>query len=253
VAEEQVFSPDIAAGNVAETDPAAGTVVSRDTVVSLKISKGPQPIAVPEFAGLAEQEAKDLATSTGFVPTDSERQFSTDVDEGTVITAYGVGTDNERVQLITGTEYYDQKPVTFLVSAGALPNVVGLPVNDAIALLQTKDVTGTPVAETVFDNTVPSGSVVSLQPATADAPVAPGDSVSLVVSKGPDLVDIPKVVGSTISAARKALTDAGFTVRVQTNVPTIGWGSDLFPVEEVRPGDAQAVRGSEITIIATFD
>jgi tRNA A-37 threonylcarbamoyl transferase component Bud32 len=81
----EVFSPDVPVGAGAATDPAAGSAVSRDTVVTLQISKGPQPVDVPEFTGLSEGDAKDLATSTGFVPGDSEFQFSADVAAGVVL------------------------------------------------------------------------------------------------------------------------------------------------------------------------
>jgi serine/threonine-protein kinase len=252
VAEAQtpVYSVDVPAGSVAGTDPAAGESVPRDTVVTLQISQGPQPVAVPEFVGLAEQAAKDLATTTGFPPTDSELQFNADVAEGTVLAAYGVGDDGARIQLETGSQYFDQKPVTFLVSAGALPDVTGLPVDDAIALLGTKNVTATALPETQFSNDVASGSVISLQTADADVPVAPGDSVNLVVSKGPDLVAIPDVVGETIPDATQLLTDAGFTVKVDTNVP--GPFRSQAEVQSVRPDDDTALRGSEITIVSKY-
>jgi len=245
-----VYSVDVPAGSVASTDPAAGEAVARDTVVTLEISQGPKPVAVPEFVGLSEQAAKDLATSTGFPPTDSEQQFSADVAAGTVLAAFGVGTDGARIQLETGTQYFDQKPVTFLVSAGALPDVAGLPVNDAIALLGTKNVTATPLPELQFNNDIASGSVISLQTANADAPIAPGDSVDLVVSKGPDLVVIPDVVGETIPDARQMLVDAGFTVKLDTNVPTAFQNS--AEVQSIKPDAAEALRGSEITIVSRY-
>ena len=248
---DEVFSVDVPIGSVAETDPAMGVPVSRDTVVALKISKGPRPVDVPEFTGLAEQAAKDLATATGFVPTDSERRFDDDVPEGNVLAAFGVGADGARIQLVTGTQYFDQKPVTFLVSAGTVPDVVGLPVDDAVALLGTKNIAATALPAQQFNNDIAAGSVISMQPVTADAPLAPGDAgVNLVVSKGPDLVDIPDVVGETIPDATAMLTDAGFTVKLITNVP--GPFRSQAEVQSVRPDDDSALRGSEITIVSNY-
>jgi beta-lactam-binding protein with PASTA domain len=171
------------------------------------------------------------------------------VAEGTVLAAYGVGADGARIQLETGTQYFDQKPVTFLVSAGALPDVAGLPVNDAIALLGTKNVTATALPDLQFNNDVASGSVISMQ-TTSDAPVAPGDTVNLVVSKGPDLVVIPDVVGETIPDATQMLTEAGFTVKLVTNVPKPF--QDRAEVQSIRPDDDEALRGSEITIVSNY-
>ncbi len=250
---DEVFSVDVPAGSVAETDPALGVPLARDTVVALKISKGPQPVAVPEFTGLAEQAAKDLATTTGFQPTDSERRFDDEVAEGTVLATYGVAPDGARIQLTTGNEYFDQKPVTFLVSAGALPNVTGLPVDDAIALLGTKNIKATELPERVFNNDVADGAVVSMQPVTADTPLAPGDAgVNLVVSKGPDLVEVPDVVGLSIAAAREALEAAEFTVKVNSGLPSAFQSDPRVVVTSVKPGDERVLRGTEITIVANY-
>jgi beta-lactam-binding protein with PASTA domain/tRNA A-37 threonylcarbamoyl transferase component Bud32 len=245
----EVFDPVVPTGTVAGTDPATGTAVSRASVVTLQVSKGPEPIVIPEFSGLSEQAAKDLATATGFPPTDSEQQFSADVAVGVVLAAYGVDDAQARVTLTTGETYFDQRPVTFLVSAGPVPSVAGLAVADAVAKLEAVGLTGVPL-DPVFDNTVPDGQVIALRPTTDDAPIAPGDSVNLVVSKGPDLVDVPDVVGEKIPAARAMLEDAGFTVRVVTNVP--GPFQSQAEVQSVRPTDEQVLRGSEITIVSNY-
>jgi beta-lactam-binding protein with PASTA domain/tRNA A-37 threonylcarbamoyl transferase component Bud32 len=245
----EVFDPVVPTGTVAGTDPATGTAVSRASVVTLQVSKGPEPIVIPEFSGLSEQAAKDLATATGFPPTDSEQQFSADVAAGVVLAAYGVDDAQARVTLTTGETYFDQRPVTFLVSAGPVPSVAGLAVADAVAKLEAVGLTGVPL-DPVFDNTVPDGQVIALRPTTDDAPIAPGDSVNLVVSKGPDLVDVPDVVGEKIPAARAMLEDAGFTVRVVTNVP--GPFQSQAEVQSVRPTDEQVLRGSEITIVSNY-
>ena len=208
----QVYSVDVPAGSVASTDPAAGASVARDTVVTLQISQGPKPVAVPQFAGLTEQAAKDLATSTGFPPTDSEQQFNGEVAAGTVLAAYGVGPDGGRIQLETGAEYFDQKPVTFLVSAGDVPDVASASVDAAKATLADVQLTGVP-QDPVFDDTIPAGLVIGIQATTPDAPIAPGDTVNLIVSKGPAPVAIPDVKGKTRSQATSALEDLGLKVK----------------------------------------
>jgi len=246
---DEIFSPDVPAGAVAGTDPAAGSAVSRDTVVALQISKGPQPVDVPEFTGLSEDDAKALATSTGFLPADSEFQFNADVAAGVVLASYGVGPDGSRITLETGTQYFDQSPVTFLVSKGALPDVVGSTVEKAIADLGAVGVTGVPT-DPVFDPTIPEGQVIALAPQTMDAPVAPGDSVNLAVSKGPDLVEVPDVVGMSINDASAALKAAEFVVKITTNVPAPFWGQ--AQVKSVKPGDEKLLRGAEITIVANY-
>ena len=59
---------------------------------------------------------------------------------------------------------------------------------------------------------MPKGSVISQSPATGT--VFQGDLVTLVVSKGPQLVAVPSVIGQQLSEARKTLADLGFNVQV---------------------------------------
>jgi serine/threonine-protein kinase len=245
----EVFDPLVARGTVAGTDPAVGSAISRATVVTLNVSKGPEPIVVPEFTGLSEQAARDLATATGFPPTDSEQRFSPDVAAGVVLESYGVDDSDARVTLVTGQTYFDQRPVTFLVSAGPVPAVAGLSVADAQKRLEAVRLTGIPL-DPVFDNTVPDGQVITLRPTSKDAPIAPGDSVNLVVSKGPDLVEVPNVIGEELPDARAMLEEAGFTVKVVTNVP--GPFQSQAQVQSVRPTDDRALRGSEITVVSNY-
>src|SRR6202035_2268356 len=68
---------------------------------------------------------------------------------------------------------------------------------------------------TASSSTVPSGSVISENP-SAGTSVAPGSSVSLVVSPGPPNVSVPNVVGQTQSAASTAITGAGLSVGTVT-------------------------------------
>jgi beta-lactam-binding protein with PASTA domain len=250
---DEVFSVDVPAGSVAETAPAMGEPVPRDTVVQLFVSKGPEPRNISEFAGLPEQTAVDNATNAGFRPTDSERQFDGEVAEGTVLAAYGVDENDERIQLEPGQSYFDQKPVTFLVSAGPLPQVTGLPVDDAIALLSAKNIAAKEQAERVFNNDIADGAVISMAPVTPNTSLAPGDAgVTLVVSKGPDLVDVPAVVGMSVGEARTALEAAEFTVRVISSLPSDFQNDERVEVRSVRPAEARVLRGSEITIVLNY-
>ena len=250
---DEVFSVDVPAGNVAETDPAMGEPVPRDTVVQLLISKGPEPRVISDFAGLPEQTAVDNATNAGFRPTDSERQFDGEVAEGTVLAAYGVDADGARIAIEPGQSYFDQKPVTFLVSAGPLPQVTGLPVDDAIALLSAKDIAAIEQPERVFNNDIADGAVISMAPVTPNTSLAPGDAgVSLVVSKGPDLVDVPDVVGLSVGEARVALENAEFTVKVSSNLPSAFQSDPRVEVTSVKPAEARVLRGSEITIVLNY-
>ena len=93
----------------------------------------------------------------------------------------------------------------------------------------------------VFSDTVPLDQVMDLQPPTD---LHRGQPVTLVVSLGPELIEIPNVVGQSRSNAVSTLQAAGFQVRV-LNVP----GFDSFVAREVPSAGNKARKGSLITLV----
>jgi serine/threonine-protein kinase len=106
--------------------------------------------------------------------------------------------------------------VTIVLSLGAdrraVPDLTGKDVAAATAALEAVGLrAGTVVEE--FSN-VPKGGVVRSDPGVGQQ-LRPDTAVQLVVSKGPELLPVPVVVGKQQDAATQALTDAGFTATVQ--------------------------------------
>lgn len=62
------YSDDVAKGYTIKTDPAIGSSVEKDTVVTIYISKGPQ-LRVPDVANVDEETAKKVLTSNQLIPT----------------------------------------------------------------------------------------------------------------------------------------------------------------------------------------
>ncbi|TFV85712.1 Stk1 family PASTA domain-containing Ser/Thr kinase [Blastococcus sp. CT_GayMR16] len=93
--------------------------------------------------------------------------------------------------------------------------------------------------------TVPEGSVVSSDPSSG-ASVDKGSAVNLVVSGGPNTVEVPSVIGLTEDRARDTLDRAGFTSVNSRQVDSI---EDEGTVVAVDPGEGeQAALGSPITL-----
>jgi eukaryotic-like serine/threonine-protein kinase len=91
-------------------------------------------------------------------------------------------------------------------------------------------------------DTVGKGKVISQDP--RDGTLFKGDKVTLVVSKGPVLVDVPNVVGQQLAQARTALEGAGFKVEVRRAL-----GGFFGTVRLQDPsGGSKAPKGSTITL-----
>ena len=91
-----------------------------------------------------------------------------------------------------------------------VPNVVNLTQAGAEAVITNEGLTvGT--VETEYSDTVAAGNVISQDP-IAGTSVPRDTAVDLVVSDGPEPVNVPNVVNMTQSAAETALTSAGLAV-----------------------------------------
>jgi beta-lactam-binding protein with PASTA domain len=115
---------------VLRTNPPADKVVHAGTDVTLIVSQGPKPIAVPDVSGKPEGDARSTLTGLGFVVTDpSQQAFSDTVPAGQVI----------RTSPRAGTEKHAGDTITLVVSKGPqlfpVPDVTGHSIQDAISII----------------------------------------------------------------------------------------------------------------------
>jgi len=94
-------------------------------------------------------------------------------------------------------------------------------------------------------DTVPVGKVIGTDPA-AGTMVPKGSAITLIVSSGPEAIDIPNTVGQTESGATAALLGAGFNVTV--NHVTVADVSKRGIVVSQSPASGQAPRLTNVTI-----
>jgi serine/threonine-protein kinase len=162
---------DAASGTVFEQDPGAGTEAEEGSTVTIRVSSGPDAIAVPNAVGLPEAEARDRLVDAGF-QVESEEVFA-DRDPGTVTAQ----SPNAGAQAERGST------VAIQVSKGSglveVPSVVGLPRGQAEAELSNVQLEAN-VVEVPSDE--PVGTVVAQNPVGGQA--QQGSTVRLNVSAG---------------------------------------------------------------------
>ena len=127
--------------------------------------------------------------------------------------------------------------------AVAVPQVRGFRLNRAEAAIRRAGLKVGKVQQ-INEAQYPAGSVSSTSP-IAGQPVAPGTQVNLFVSAGPAKKTVPNVTGDTESAARAALTSAGFAVNPVTVTSKQSPGT---VVSQNPSGGTQAAPGSLVTI-----
>ena len=232
--EQDEFSETAAKGTVLRVEPAAGTELSKDSTVRVVVSKGQERYVVPKLVGTKASDAAGVLGPLTLAVGGTKQQWSETVPKGRVISQ----SPDPNASVKRGT------PVDLVVSKGPepieVPKVTGTPFDAASAKLGGLGFQVRRGAD-VNSDSVPAGSVVSQDPASGA--LHRGDAVTLVVSKGPVMVQVPNVVDQPDAAAEKALTDLGFKVEKQYPF------GDLFE-KKVRaqdpPAGATVPKGSTI-------
>jgi len=209
VVEQSENSGLAAIGSVIRTDPPAGSRVFKATSVTIFVSIGPIQVQVPQALGLNLTEAKKLIVESGLQIGKVDYFFS----------------DNDPDQVFAlskpaGSTIDQDSVIDISVSLGSIPLVEGLELATALTMLEDLDIEATQLEE--FSNQVPAGYVISAT--AAKQPLPQGGQVTLVVSKGPEIVTMPNVVGETIAAGKVLLENLGLIVVIDTNQLSSNFG-----------------------------
>ena len=227
-------SATVPVGAITRTDPAAGSRVFKNTSITLFISTGPKQVSVPDVVGLSSEQALQAIKDAGFT-VGTTKNFFSDLPAGE---AFGLSAES-------GAILNEGSVLDLFVSVGPLPDVAGLPVAEATALLDEAGLTFDQLE--VFDNSVPAGSAVRL--VLSETPLPEDGTVTLEVSKGPEIVIMPNVVGETIEAAKILLENLGLRVVIDTNQLSSNFG--IAKVKRQTPSSQTELRvGDSVTIIS---
>jgi serine/threonine-protein kinase len=169
---QEAYDSNVAAGNVTGFDPPAGTPLKRDQAVTVTVSKGHQPVRIPNVIGSTPEAATTTLQELGFTVDRGQDGRSAAVAAGQVM---AVDPDPA-----AGAVPYGSK-VTIQVSAGVpqvtVPDVTGKRSDEATAVLQQL---GLKVATTTFI----TGNRVYQQNPRAGQVVDVGSTVTLALSFG---------------------------------------------------------------------
>jgi serine/threonine-protein kinase len=232
---QDVFDDDVPSGLVVGSDPEAGQEIRKFQPVALFVSKGPQLFPLPQLMGKPLDEAKNTLNAAEMALGPVTEKFDEKAAAGLVMAQDpAVGTPVKR-----GT------PVALTVSKGPepipVPDVRGQDQDTAVKAIEAAGLKAVISGETVNDRKVPKGAVAAQDPASGT--LTRGQTVTLTISKGPKLVEVPSFIGKQAEDARKALEKLGFEVRVNNIL-----GGFFGTVRDQDPVDTRAPEGSVITL-----
>jgi serine/threonine-protein kinase len=199
--------------------------------IALTVSLGPRMITVPPVAGAKSfADAEATLRAAGLTVSSTPKQVGV---TGTVVLNSVAGTTPA-----AGASWPQTKPVTINVVAGlSLPTLTGQDINSIQQWASANNIT---LQQTSVASDKTQGIIVAQSPA-AGTPVRPGQTVSVSVSQGPPMVQIPNdLQGQPFDQVKQTLENLGFTVV----------GKQYFfgnKVVSVSPS-GQAPSGSTITV-----
>ena len=231
------FSEDIPVGVVIGSDPTAGEKARKGKPIILRVSKGQERYVIPaDLAGKDPSDVTNALQELTLTIAATNEVFDELIPVGKVVSTDPVG----------GASVKRATPVTILVSKGPapvdVPPIIGTTATDAAATLATLGLT-METTEEVFDDSI-AGTVLSSDPVPGTT-VPKGTVIKVKLSKGPVLVEVPKVVNMDVATATATLQAAGFQVKTVDRLTVVV----LNRVYSQNPaGGSQAPKGSVITL-----
>ncbi|WP_255771189.1 Stk1 family PASTA domain-containing Ser/Thr kinase [Pseudarthrobacter sulfonivorans] len=230
-----VFDDDVPSGLVVGSEPTAGTAIRKFQPVALFVSKGPQLFELPKLTGGTLDQAKVALNKAEMALGNVAEQYDDAVAAGVVLTQ----------DPASGTPARHGTPVNLLISKGPqpipVPSVVGKDENDAVDAIEAAGLKADVAAAEVFDRKIPEGAVVSQSP--ANGTLTKGGTVTLTLSKGPRMVQVPDFVGKQAVDAERELRKLGFDVKINNFL-----GGFFGTVRTQDPVNTEVPEGSVITL-----
>ena len=230
----EVYSDTVEAGLVVSTDPAAGKTAEKGSRIAITLSKGKEQVAVPDVAGSNEDSAKEALSSAGLKAKAGSSEYSDDVKKGRVI----------RTEPAAGEKVDKGSEVTYVLSKGAdtkeVPWVTGQTQDTAYTNLENAGFSVNIVED--YSDDVDEDLVIWQDPA-GETKQKKGTTITICVSLGQKMVEVPDVVGYTVSDARAILQNAGFEVS-----QTSDYSGDAVVTSQSTSGEAK--EGATINITA---
>lgn len=195
------------ANQVLAQDPPGRRKVARDSAVTLTVSGGPGQTLVPTITGSKLADARATLKADHLILGTQTKQPSDTVSKNFIISQNPP----------PGAKVPRGSAVDVVVSSGpetvTVPSVVGKTQDDAVKTLHAAGLRVS-INEAPSD-TVPKGQVISQDP-VAGSDAQRGDTVTILVSQGPQATPLPDVTGQKANQAQHMLEkDLGLIVDQQ--------------------------------------
>jgi len=238
-------SDDVELGDVISTTPAAGMSLREGDDITLVVSEGATLALLPDVIGLSRDDAIATLQSAGLTVSESLR------DDDSVPAGSVVGwIVTEQPNLVAGSQVLRGTEVAIVVSGGpvlrAVPNLIGLSEADADAQLSAVQL-NSQRNDDVFSSDIPIGLIATQEPA-AGAQLSRDGIVAYALSKGPETVELPNVIGLALADAQKRLNEVGIYVGTTSGRTTSKVRTVQQEGKTLKSGDV-VLKGSVVDLV----
>jgi serine/threonine-protein kinase len=226
--------------NVIDQQPKAGAQVQQASRVTLVVSNGAEPFAVPNFVGMSVAKAQAVAARLG-IPLDTSQQSSVPgVPAGTIASqdppAGSHAQKGAGVNAVVGTGVQSVPAAPVGVTTLTVPGVVGKPYQEAIDAILAAGFRAAVQFQVVSGG---NGTIVSQQPLPSTQ--LPQGSPITVILAVPG--EVPDTEGMAVDKARATLSSAGYGVAQMRYTTSAGAGGRVVGTDpavgtSLSPGSA---------------
>ena len=249
------YSESIAKNKILSQNPGDGAVADAEATIKVIMSGGQEEVMMPDLAGMTSEEAKQLIAGQNLlISADSIKEEYSDVVEKGRVISQSVKAE-ERIAV--------QTEITLAVSLGSL--------NEETALLQVPDLKGLTKEKAMkqlgrlkeqagftyvlgevknqYSTDVEKGRIISQKPKAGEQ-VRTNEPIRIVISKGPEMVQVPELLYLPKDQAVGRLEKVGLQVELTTAYSEQA-AEGLVIGQSVEAG-IKAAKGSVITVTVSL-
>lgn len=220
------FDDEIEKDNVISSDPSFGTKAKKNSSVTVLTSRGIETFTLPQdLVGKNSTDAVTQLLNTGFTNLKEIKEYNTTIAAGQVIS----------VSPEAGKPLPHNEVITLHISNGpepiTVPNVVGK--SEADALQTLGDLELSLKTTEAFSETVTKGEIISQDPKAGSSGLR-GQELRVEISKGPQKLTVPDLVGKKVKDAESQLQELGLVP--QSRPLFTFFGGETVTSQEISPG-----------------
>ena len=200
----------------------------------------PRMIAVPDVRGMSKERAESLLEDSG-IRIGKEYKVKTKSQRDKTV---------QSIRPAPGSEVKKGSEVELDVYDlwVTVPNVTNLPRERAASALKKAGLS-VETSRNEYHPSIPSGKVIDIEGGPSE--LRAGSAVTLLLSKGIHMIEVPQLAGTTFDKAKRILADTGFILGKVDRKLSRGYG-EAGIVLTSRPSSGESPEGSPVSLVVSL-